>query len=185
MFTVNAAERIRYVNIDVLTQPDSFLRFSWIISVLGFMLFFSYSLFKYRKMKPVIQYSVSLVAAFAIFFGVYATVSYYSQQNRSVEAEDSFMPHALSVNQSSSDSVTLRWYTVKPTIQTVRYHYSGGPDLTVNEDQENSELGATPKYNHVVTINDLRQGEVYMFSIIDGDTIFNRYQDMPIQIILN
>jgi uncharacterized membrane protein len=180
MFTVHAIDRIQNINLDIISNPDIFLNISWVVSVVGFIILFSYSLFKYRNIQLTLKYSVSLASIVAMVFGILTLSNFIKDTTYKTQADQSIVPQNVQMIQTNDSEVVVTWTTQKAVLGFISYHKPGGDQLIAVDIQR-----TTPVTTHRVVIRELEKNIVYSLEIRNGGEVFDQYQGRKLEIVLH
>jgi hypothetical protein len=164
-------------------QSDTFLRITWFISAIGFIMLFTFSLSKFNKLKPNIRYSMILASLFLFVTAISTSNVMLKYYSGGTQASTDYAPHNVVINQTSADGVTISWVTDREVIGYIRYKTTDVPAQIVMPNRNNQASTAT--IDHEVTIHNLKKDLTYTFEIIQHGEHYSTFEGKQLQFTLH
>ncbi len=163
-------------------HTDLVLRYTWLTSVIGFVLLFSFVLHKYKNINPNLRYTVTLASVF--LFSVATFTSFTLFRGTSIQAERDYNPQQLIIVQTGPEEVTIQWNTSKEVIGYIKYRTGTAPERTVLEVRDPETGSLVPRTSHIVRISNLEKNIRYTFVIVQNGKTFDTYEGKQLEFIV-
>ncbi len=167
---------INYLHTDIV------LRYTWLASVVGFVLLFSFVLHKYKKINPNLKYAITLTSVF--LFTVAALTSLTLFRGAAIQAERDYLPQKISIAQTGPEEVTIQWNTSKEVIGYIKYKSENRKDRTALEIPDPVTGRLIPRTSHIIRISSLEKNIPYTFVIVQNGKTFTTYEGKQLEFIV-
>lgn len=165
----------------VSANEEKFLEYSWYISLVVFVLIFTYVLIKNKDepfLKKFKKHSTWMAVIILVVSFTVAQTLRYRQTEYRIQAEADIIPTNLKIVYPTPNTALVKWLTNKSTFQTMEYRKKGEqlwlmaiPDYTVST-----------KY-HTVLISNLEPGTYYETRIVYQNKIFTTVDGASLELL--
>lgn len=162
-------------------HTDIVLRYTWLASVVGFVLLFSFVLHKYRQINPTLRYTVSIASVFLFALATFSSVTLF--RGTAIQAERDYNPANLQIVQTGPEEVTIQWITSKEVIGYIKYKSDISQENLLVELPDASGRVA-PRTSHIVRLTQLEKNTKYTFVIIQNGKVFDTFEGKQLEFII-
>jgi hypothetical protein len=157
---------------------DVVLRYSWLISVIGFVILFSFVLHQYRNINPNLRYIVTIASVFFFVMAAFTSITLF--KGVSIQAGRDYNPTNLQIEQTGPQEVTIQWNTNKEILGYIIYKNVNIQEITALELPDTTGK-LSPRTSHIVRIGGIKKATRYTFVIVQNGTTFDTYNGKQLE----